>query len=914
MNAHDPRWLTKINALLCRWPGQTAIIESEIVRQADRVAFALNVPSSSGEFKETLAEASVLHPLTGKSHELKGLTEAQWAAAADYVQERAQTLRGKYPDNPKRQFLALWRLLSVPPKSGEVSDLDEAARRWWQLFPADPQAPSALLWEHQSLVSALVGTEADGTLRPALLQFNIADTQPFVTRARRTQDLWAGSYLLSFLCWQLLEHFADTYGPDCVLQPLLRGQPLADLWLRDVADLGNVVPLPGADQLLISNIPNIFTVLLPEDQVETAVSDACAKMLAKWGEISEAVRATFEKAARCGSAGWDAECDAIWKRQQDGFLKDNMFWAAVPLPTGQLTSESLEEWKERNDPFLAQTERDIYAPIREAMAANPNAATGGLLYGLCSQLTARLLSDRKRTRDFGQVYEPGQKCSLTGALQAVYPTPLTPGGDLAAARNWWQSLAQFDGERMTGGRRFKMAGRIRRGDRLCAIQAVKRLMLQAYFEESHDGEPKLDRHQFPSTAGIANAHFVANVLEYAAQDASLYRAVVTYVRSVRGLLGRYYYESAQLPAWNKAHNGPLRRFCQLDAECLYEEFYEEAGLRREFGDGIAARSDFTERLKAAKVARNGLMKALDGRAGSPSRYYAIIALDGDSMGDWISGKKSGVTPGPALHLALTGALSGFALEDVQRIVEITHAGKLVYAGGDDVLALVPVADLLPVLDALYRAYRGLEPGLEDMKGFVERDGVLELRMGCATLSAGAVIVHEATPLSHAVEEARAAEHDAKERHGRDAFAIRLLKRSGAPVEIGGKWRAGGEDVPQAALAAERLMRDGKLSSKIAYTMQEDHLEQRKVNGTEVWPAEALAQARRAEFWRIAGRHLTASPEERADAMQKLAPLVQLVGLADPAGARGANQMIGWEDGWVGVQGLLRLARMIAEEA
>lgn len=483
MNSDDARWQTKIDALLCRVPSQADASGSEVVLRADRVAFALNQSAARRETPDWEG-ATITHPLTGGSYPLHGMGAAEWAAAAQYVGRKAEDIRRRHPDNTKTQFLALWRLLAEPPGTGEVPD---AVRRWWRLLPADPRTPSALLWEHQSLVAALAGTvTTDGALKPALLQFNIADTQPFVTRARRTQDLWAGSYLLSFLCWQLLKHFADAHGPDCVLQPLLRGQPLADLWLREEQGLGEV-PNPGAvtgrgraeaeSRLLIANIPNIFTVLLPEDQVEVAVNAACEKMLTKWREISGAVRETFCKAAECTGEPWHG-CDEIWERQQSGFLKDNLFWAAMPLPAGPLTPAVLTEWQAHNGPFLAQTGRDVYAPIHASLAENPDGATGGLLYGLCSQLTARLLSDRKRTRDFEQVDEPGQKCSLSGALQAVYPTP-PPGGDLKTARDWWQSLARFDGKGFEGRGQIKMAGRIRRGDRLCAIQATKRLMLQS---------------------------------------------------------------------------------------------------------------------------------------------------------------------------------------------------------------------------------------------------------------------------------------------------------------------------------------------------------------------------------------------------------------------------------------------------
>lgn len=52
---------------------------------------------------------------------------------------------------------------------------------------------------------------------------------------------------------------------------------------------------------------------------------------------------------------------------------------------------------------------------------------------------------------------------------------------------------------------------------------------------------------------------------------------------------------------------------------------------------------------------------------------------------------------PALHMAITTALGNFARDFVPDIVETTYHGELVYAGGDDVLALLPTRHALPCL-------------------------------------------------------------------------------------------------------------------------------------------------------------------------------------------------------------------------
>jgi CRISPR-associated protein Cmr2 len=46
---------------------------------------------------------------------------------------------------------------------------------------------------------------------------------------------------------------------------------------------------------------------------------------------------------------------------------------------------------------------------------------------------------------------------------------------------------------------------------------------------------------------------------------------------------------------------------------------------------------------------------------------------------------------------------------VPEVIEREHAGRLIYAGGDDVLAMLPVADLIPAMQRLRRVYSGQDP-------------------------------------------------------------------------------------------------------------------------------------------------------------------------------------------------------------
>lgn len=181
----------------------------------------------------------------------------------------------------------------------------------------------------------------------------------------------------------------------------------------------------------------------------------------------------------------------------------------------------------------------------------------------------------------------------------------------------------------------------------------------------------------------------------------------------------------------------------------------------------------------------------------PPAYYAVLMLDGDDMGRWLRGDKSPqvrelVHPqlrdyfqrlpaaaaglkarrpvGPALHAAISEALANFALHFVPPIVD-KHSGTLIYAGGDDVLALLPTKTALACARELSRTFR--KNWLRDDESKRER-----LLMGDrATVSAGLAIVHHKEDLRFALGEARTAEKAAKNA-GRDALQITACRRSG----------------------------------------------------------------------------------------------------------------------------------------
>lgn len=177
-------------------------------------------------------------------------------------------------------------------------------------------------------------------------------------------------------------------------------------------------------------------------------------------------------------------------------------------------------------------------------------------------------------------------------------------------------------------------------------------------------------------------------------------------------------------------------------------------------------------LKEVQGRLNDLYTAIGSR---PDPYYAILHADGDRMGQVIDALAR--TPdGRQQHQLFSRALDTFA-SSVRTIVESAeHRGALVYSGGDDVLAFLPLDTVVTC------AQRLAEDFAAALRQYRNADGL------SPTLSIGVAITHHLEPLSSVLDLARQAERVAK--RTRNALAIILSKRSGVDTTICGTWQGG----------------------------------------------------------------------------------------------------------------------------
>jgi len=220
---------------------------------------------------------------------------------------------------------------------------------------------------------------------------------------------------------------------------------------------------------------------------------------------------------------------------------------------------------------------------------------------------------------------------------------------------------------------------------------------------------------------------------------------------------------------------------QRDGDLYFPEMFVPRQLMQNYG--IADVSEATSIARSAKDALAHLLSATDElHITRPTPYYALIQMDGDRMGSLLGG-----VGGKEEHWAISEALSTFSRERTPELVEDSYPGKLVYAGGDDVVALAPLArdiragnqplTVLDLVDALRKIYH------DTVQGAV----LDETRKAEVTASIGVAIAHHYTSLSYVRRTAKASEDLAKKAYGRNALVVTILRRSGEQTRVGCHW-------------------------------------------------------------------------------------------------------------------------------
>jgi len=475
-------------------------------------------------------------------------------------------------------------------------------------------------------------------------------------------------------------------------------------------------------------------------------------------------------------------------------------------------------WKESQQ-TLAQSRFELPTNPEEKAYGNLNVGTW---WGSLQARLGQSIQAIKNTRTWQVPVAPGERSTLSGMYSAVHPNLLyrdrfcegagLPAGSL---RMFWKLMAEV------------YPGLFNGSEMLNAVELTKRMAWKyggianslGVAEEEDDLENLI---RFPNLSSIAAARFAHDAPEKVKQYWHVLekqiRQVLPEYRDRFGSLTRRPFQVPKTDERMIPNPQPLSQ--KTRGEAPYNGVMFSS---RWLVDDLGLQDPEDIALLREAVDQAHRQVGLSG--GSPSDWWAIVLADGDSMSKYVSGsrlhpyetylpedvadqlKKNGLEwqellqnvkkrMGPATHVGLNRALLDFSNRLVPYLTEKRFCGRVVYSGGDDVMALLPLEDLPEYLLSLRAAWCGKrdpkdefrfeggfwhpQPG-KDLSGLPNRP-LFTMGEG-ATMSIGVVIANKGIPLPTVLENLWEAEkHRAKKIPGKDGLCFRVIYQSGNTLE------------------------------------------------------------------------------------------------------------------------------------
>jgi CRISPR-associated protein Cmr2 len=379
----------------------------------------------------------------------------------------------------------------------------------------------------------------------------------------------------------------------------------------------------------------------------------------------------------------------------------------------------------------------------------------------------RLLAGRKACRDFIQPkgYPGVPKSSLDGMRETVFDDP----------ENIFLTLEEV-GKLSSDERKLYRSLRLSRGEQLDVVGLTKRL----------GGGVK----GYPSVSRISADPWLRGI---PADDKNF--------KELLALCKQLTEKEKKLLTSIPENKAPRYRHFPYEGIVVYRNRHKE--LVEETWENEST-SDFTPIFKQLSE----VVKKLEDTFGVPNPYLAILVADGDRMGNVISNIELAEE-----HRKFSKQLSVFAGQ-ANSIVEDNN-GTLVYSGGDDVLAFLPLEKCLDCAAELHQKFGELKDDANNSP----------------TLSVGLAIGHFMEPLEDLLTWGREAEKHAKE-EGKNGLAIHLHTRAGAPIKFRKSW---GNEPHNKLTEWVTLHIDNEISDKAAFDLRDiSHI-------YKGWPVETEAQ-------------------------------------------------------------------------
>ncbi len=516
-----------------------------------------------------------------------------------------------------------------------------------------------------------------------ILHFSIGPVQGFIGQARRTRDLWAGSFLLSWLSGQAMATLIANGGE--MNFPKIEKDELFTAICNQSKQISHQNPR-------IATLPNRFQAKVPED---FDASNLTQKIHEKWKQLADAVYNTFIR---------DEENNTsfeIWNRQIDNF------WEV--------------QW-------LISDRQDA-------------------------------LDLRKNWRSQCLSIEGGKHCTMMGDYQEL-------SGQLNTQKqeDFWKKVRKVvNAEKLN----------LRPNERLCAIALVKRLFV--YLEEEDlkkiigwvPGGNKAKLASFPSTSYMAAVPWLDFLSNNNSNNLNQYYKTIK--KTIDDNFKKHHSEyHTNLTCLNKGDN-------KGDWGNLDGNLFNQTALLNWHSTVLSKDEDYYKTGKDAPNIdpdidnRKNILKALEAipkntnATNNSSNFYALLLMDGDSLGELLRDNN------PVL---VSKQLVVFA-DSVKDIVG-KYCGVTIYAGGDDVLALMPLHKVICCAKRLNHSYREAFCGSKVT--------------GKTTLSGAIIFSHFHNPFTEVLKQAHyQLDTVAKDGNNRDSLAIAVMKPGGVSCQWVNTW-------------------------------------------------------------------------------------------------------------------------------
>lgn len=656
----------------------------------------------------------------------------------------------------------------------------------WDMLPADTRMPDHSIWSHLGLTSAIGSTMKANSIKHniQLAEFSITPVQDFISKSRKLRDYWTSSVILSYLAFTGIKTVMNKLGPDHVVYPSLHNQSLVESWikkefhLKDFLEEDDIFRDLQKKSKSIAAFPNKFVFIVSPNQTKTICEKIKNTIQNEWIKIAGFVKdylARYADDVKTFEKLFGTQIKDYWNYSYSScdFVSVNDIETVK-----NLLPEA--KWKTEYETVNAFKFNSIYDTSK--------------LYGVTHSLVQGLLAAGKTKPTRIKQPQHGEKCPLCGEHEVLHSFE-NQGNTSAkeynnAIKSFWNKIRKSENP---DEKTFSQVGE---HERLCAVCAVKRFLPKAIEEKNEyktlasELREALDSHdKFPSTTEMS-AHEFLQSCDNAKRDEIIQK--------------------------------------------LHEHEFD---------------TDDEE-----------LNRILKGAEKYETKYYAFLLMDGDKMGDLINGETLSATWGdvihpklkekfndksfapdsklrsrlndkrtlnPAVHETISDSLNNFARFAVQPIIE-KHKGKLIYAGGDDVCAILPLSEALDAALEISKAYnfsfaRYTKDGAKEIvpdEIISPTEKKIGMHLGSGSegisISGAIVIAHHKEPLKEVISEAhQVLDGIAKEKSGRNSLAIRLKKRSGENRDVYFKWNDGVKTFKELVLFANKK----ELSASLLYRIK-----------------------------------------------------------------------------------------------